>query len=228
MPLVIDTSHQSPNHSSRGGRAITMLVIHATVGSYASSLAWLCNPASRVSSHYLISKQGHIAQLVPDDRMAWHAGVSLWNGETAINDVSLGIELENLTGMEMPDGSIHPPDPYPDVQLAAARALVQTKMQQYRVPLSRVLRHLDVAMPRGRKTDPANLDWPAFLASLTTPPRYQAGPYGAIAQQDRRPDAPTAKYYAPGEAFEGDGEQAGYVHDRTGIGFVPLGQVVRM
>lgn len=59
-------------------------------------------------------------------------------------------------------------------------------------------------------------------------PRYKAGPHGAIAQQDRRPDAPTAKLYAPGEPFEGDGEQAGYVHDRTGIGFVPLGQVVKL
>lgn len=71
--------------------------------------------------------------------------------------------------------------------------------------------------------------WMAY--QMNTPPythMYKASPYGAIAQQDRRPDAPAAKLYQPGEPFEGDGELSGYVHDRTGIGFVPLGQVVRL
>lgn len=169
-PLDIDHSRSSPNHSSRNGRAITMIVGHATVGPFVSSLNWLCNPASRVSSHYLISKTGHIAQLVADSRAAWHAGIALWDGDTAINEASLGIELENLTGMAMPDGTLHPPDPYPAVQITAFRELVQSKMAQYAIPLSRVLRHLDVAMPRGRKTDPANFDWRAFLASLAVDP----------------------------------------------------------
>lgn len=69
---------------------------------------------------------------------------------------------------------------------------------------------------------------PDFIISVLRGARYQAGSFGAIAQQDRRADAPAAKLYQPGEPFEGDGEQAGYVHDRTGIGFVPLGQVVRL
>lgn len=71
--------------------------------------------------------------------------------------------------------------------------------------------------------------WGAYQANILPGAlRYQAGPHGAIAQQDRRPDAPAAKLYQPGEPFEGDGELNGYVHDRTGIGFVPLGQVVRL
>jgi hypothetical protein len=57
---------------------------------------------------------------------------------------------------------------------------------------------------------------------------YQAGPYGAIAQQARHPDAPAARHYAPFELFESDDQQDNYAHDRTGIGFVPLGQVVRL
>jgi N-acetylmuramoyl-L-alanine amidase-like protein len=63
------------------------------------------------------------------------------------------------------------------------------------------------------------------LAPLT---RYAAGPHGCIAQQDRRADAPAAKYYTPGEAFDADDLVNGYVHDITGIGFVPVGQVVRL
>jgi hypothetical protein len=56
---------------------------------------------------------------------------------------------------------------------------------------------------------------------------YKAGPFGAIAQQDRRADAPGAKVYMPGEPFESDDLTNDYLHDRTGIGFVPLGQTVK-
>ncbi len=67
--MMIDTTFTSPNHSSREGKPITMLVLHATAGSARSALAWLTNPAARVSAHYLIDKRGHIYQLVAD-RMA--------------------------------------------------------------------------------------------------------------------------------------------------------------
>lgn len=223
--MEIDTTHHSPNHSPRHGHAITMLVIHATAGSYASALAWLCSPASRVSAHYLQRKDGHTDQLVADSEAAWHAGVARWNGETAINEISLGIELENAN-----DGR----DPYPPAQYNALLELATTKVVQYHIRLDNVVRHLDIAIPQGRKTDPAGFPWAKFKVDLSAALaqygvlRYRAGAYGAVAQQDRRPDAPAAKLYQPGEPFEGDGEEKGYVHDRTGIGFVPLGQVVRL
>lgn len=150
----------SPNHSSRNGHAISMLVLHATVGSYASSLAWLRDPASKVSSHYLIRKDGAIAQLVPDERAAWHAGRATWLGVTDINAVSLGIELENAnTGT----------DPYPAAQLRAAHDLCQDKIARYNIERADVVRHLDIAVPKGRKTDPAGFPWPAFADSLYLP-----------------------------------------------------------
>lgn len=149
----------SPNHSPRYGHAISMLVIHATVGSYDSALGWMTNPASRVSSHYLIRKDGHIAQLVQDENAAWHAGRAAWHGVTDINAVSLGIELENAN-----DGR----DPYPPQQLAAAHWLCQTKVARYNIERADVVRHLDIAVPKGRKTDPAPpaFPWPAFADSL--------------------------------------------------------------
>ena len=57
------------------------------------ALAWLCNPASQVSSHYFIFEDGRIAQLVDENRRAWHAGKGTWAGETDINSRSIGIEL---------------------------------------------------------------------------------------------------------------------------------------
>ncbi len=53
-----------------------------------------------------------------------------------------------------------------------------------------------------------------------------AGPFGAIAQQDRRPDAPAAGYFAPHTVITCDDLTSGYYHVETGIGFIPAGQVV--
>jgi N-acetylmuramoyl-L-alanine amidase len=155
--LTIDHLHQSPNHSSRLGRAVSMIVLHATAGSYAGALAWLCNPASNVSSHYLIRKDGHIAQLVADNLCAWHAGQASWHGQTAINEISIGIELENANNGR---------DPYSAVQLAACHALCREKIAHYGILRGNIVRHLDVAIPAGRKTDPKGLAWPAFADSL--------------------------------------------------------------
>src|SRR5690242_17065325 len=161
--MVIDRSIRSPNHSPRDGRAITILVLHATAGSARSALAWLTNPLSRVSAHYLIEKTGRVYQLVPDEEIAWHAGRASWHGETAINEVSIGIELENAN-----DGR----DPYPTQQLEALKELARTEVARYRIAPEMVVRHLDIALPKGRKTDPAGFPWAEFMGQLfpQTPP----------------------------------------------------------
>lgn len=152
------TSHASPNHSSRNGTPISMLVLHATVGSGASALAWLTNPASRVSSHYLIFKSGTIYRLVDDDRAAWHAGRSNWHGVTDVNAVSLSIELENRN-----DGK----DVYPPAQLNSCRDLCRALITRYAIERGDVVRHLDIAIPRGRKTDPKGFpNWSSWVDSL--------------------------------------------------------------
>jgi N-acetyl-anhydromuramyl-L-alanine amidase AmpD len=168
--LTIDQSRHSPNKDSRNGQVIDMVVMHATVGRIAGSLSWLSNPASRVSTHYVIDKAGHIYQLVADADEAWHAGKASWFGHTNINQRSIGIELENLEGMEMPDGSHHGPDPYPAVQIDAARWLCAGLIAKYHITPKMFVRHLDVAP--GRKTDPAHFPWVAFVNSLytSTPP----------------------------------------------------------
>ena len=60
-----------------------------------AALARLCDPASEVSCHYLIRENGEVLQLVPENRRAWHAGVSSWAGETDMNSSSIGIEIAN-------------------------------------------------------------------------------------------------------------------------------------
>lgn len=79
---------------------IKVLVIHYTADDFDSSLATLTD--KQVSSHYLVpavppryNGKPRIWQLVPEQELAWHAGISAWRGATRLNDTSIGIELEN-------------------------------------------------------------------------------------------------------------------------------------
>ncbi|MCH9651053.1 MAG: N-acetylmuramoyl-L-alanine amidase [Deltaproteobacteria bacterium] len=73
-----------------------LLVMHYTAGSSAeSSVSWLTNAASRASAHVVIGRDGSVTQLVPFDRIAFHAGKSEWLGRKKVNEFSLGIELDN-------------------------------------------------------------------------------------------------------------------------------------
>lgn len=138
---------------------VRAIVIHATAGRHPGDLAWLRKGGDErrpVSCHYYIDKSGRISQMVQDDDIAWHAGVSRWkiDGRTRdnINTVSIGIELENFnTGR----------DPYPEAQVAAAAELTTMLVSRYDVPREQLVRHLDVSP--GRKTDPAGFPWQAFV-----------------------------------------------------------------
>ena len=102
----------------------------------------------RVSSHFLIRREGSIAQFVPCSRRAWHAGESVWRGRENCNDFSVGIELEGTDEV-----------PYTDLQYQAAAALTRALRRRY--PIRDVVGHSDIAP--GRKTDPGPaFDWKLF------------------------------------------------------------------
>ena len=72
------------------------LIIHFTEGqSLDGAVSWLTNPVSQVSAHVVIGRDGQIAQTVPFNIIAWHAGVSSWQGRKQMNKYSIGIELDN-------------------------------------------------------------------------------------------------------------------------------------
>jgi N-acetylmuramoyl-L-alanine amidase len=85
---------ESPNLG--GALDPTYIVIHYTAGADASSaVRWLTNADARASAHLVIGRDGAVSQLVPFDRVAWHAGTSRWNGVVGLNRHSVGIELDN-------------------------------------------------------------------------------------------------------------------------------------
>jgi N-acetyl-anhydromuramyl-L-alanine amidase AmpD len=202
-----------------------MIVLHATVGSAASALDWLCNPQTahpenRVSSHYLVNKTGTIYQLVNNEDAAWHAGRANWHGITDVNAVSVSIELENRN-----DGR----DPYPPAQLSSCRDLCKSLVTRYHIARGDVVRHLDIAMPKGRKTDPASFpDWDAFVGSMFTDAPREAHAYVCLGLPIYEQSTRTGKLYGfllPGAAVEIDDLTNGHLRD--GRGFVDIAGLVK-
>jgi len=89
--------HKSPNFNERSnGQSPSMLILHYTgMKNAKSALDRLCDPKTEVSAHYVIEESGKIHHLVDNDKRAWHAGKSYWQGETDINSASIGIEIVN-------------------------------------------------------------------------------------------------------------------------------------
>lgn len=67
----------SPNCFSRNGWKPDMIVCNIAEGTYDGTVGWLCNPASQTSSHFVVGKDGRVAQLVPLDQAAWCNGTSM-------------------------------------------------------------------------------------------------------------------------------------------------------
>ena len=136
----------SPNHDSRDGAAIDMLLLHYTgMASGQAALDRLCDPAAKVSAHYTIAEDGTIYAMVPEDRRAWHAGVAHWAGATDINARSIGIELVN-------PGHDFGYRAFPEEQIAALIPLCHSILVRHPIPSARVLGHSDVAPTRKQDT----------------------------------------------------------------------------
>jgi N-acetylmuramoyl-L-alanine amidase len=142
----------SPNFGERkGGKRPDCLILHYTgMASAEAAIAWLANPDSQVSAHYVIREDGTIIQMVGENRRAWHAGQGSWQGETDMNSASIGIEIAN-PGHPGSDPSKDYPD-FPDIQMQSVIGLVKNIVMRHRMDPKRVLAHSDIA-PR-RKIDP--------------------------------------------------------------------------
>jgi len=90
----------SPNRSNRRGDVKYIVLHHTGPGSFNGIVKWLCNPAAKASAHYVLSKTGHLKQLVNTGKESWHAGVAKIDGQRIDNHCSIGIEICNTGLME--------------------------------------------------------------------------------------------------------------------------------
>lgn len=170
MPAPIDCP--SPNFNERL-LPVSMLVLHYTgMQDGPSAIQRLTDPASEVSSHYLIAEDGQVVRLVAEDKRAWHAGKAYWRGVTDVNSASIGIELVN-------PGHEHGYRPFPEPQMAALIPLMAEITRRYAITRGNIVGHSDVAP--ARKEDPGELfDWERLARlrlALPRPYRYLVDPH---------------------------------------------------
>jgi len=143
----------SPNQDDRpAGVPIDMLILHYTgMQSAQAAVERLRDPAAKVSSHYVVDEDGFVLCLVPEERRAFHAGVSYWRGYTELNGRSIGIEIVN-PGHEWGYRD------FPVLQLAAVCDLCLAILSRHAIPVRNIVAHSDVAPDR--KEDPGEkFDW---------------------------------------------------------------------
>ncbi|MGA7297222.1 MAG: N-acetylmuramoyl-L-alanine amidase [Rhodanobacteraceae bacterium] len=133
-----------------------LIVVHFTdEDSVAESLDTLrgSNSGGPVSAHYLIGNDGHIYQLVRDQRRAWHAGAGHWGTITDVNSASIGIELDN-NGEE----------PFAKPQIDSLLVLLRDLTRRFSIPCTAIIGHEDMAPLR--KVDPGPLfPWARLAAN---------------------------------------------------------------
>lgn len=151
----------SPNFDDRKQGKIKYLIMHYTgMASGKEAIDRLCDPDASVSAHYVVEENGDVYSLVDEDKRAWHAGVSKWEDDQDINDLSIGIEIVN-PGHPYPGyESVY--TPFPDAQMKALIDLATEIVKRYHINPCYILGHSDIAWRR--KIDPGELfDW-ALLA----------------------------------------------------------------
>lgn len=111
-----------------------------------------------VSAHFIVGEDGKIFELVDENDIAHHAGVSFWKGDESLNKNSIGIEFVNSSPFTKK---------FSQEQMISAVMLCKYLKAKYRIHNSNIVAHSDIAYKDNfldRKQDPSHFfDW-KFLA----------------------------------------------------------------
>jgi N-acetylmuramoyl-L-alanine amidase len=121
-----------------------VIIHHTAQDSLQQTVKTFTKTATQVSSHYVISDDGKVVQMLNDYLRAWHAGNGSWGRNTDINSASIGIELDN-NGIE----------PFSEAQISSLIALLIKLKKDYNIPAQNFIGHSDIAPTR--KKDPSAL-----------------------------------------------------------------------
>lgn len=134
------------------GRPVSKWVIHAThgnKGTLSANEAKFLRDSPNVSAQNLVGKSGEVYQLLPDDMLAWHAGVARagWALE------SVGTEIHHAIG-----------ESYSNYQFETLTMMGRDYIKAYGLQPGDIETHRAIALPKGRKSDPADWSDAAFYA----------------------------------------------------------------
>ena len=130
----------------RDRKLIKFIIIHYTgMKKESEALKRLSNPKSKVSTHYFIKNNGTVINMVPDDYVAWHAGISHWKNYKSLNKYSIGVEISN-------PGHNYKYKNFSQKQISSLTKLLKMIIKKYKIKRENILGHSDIAP--SRKKDP--------------------------------------------------------------------------
>ncbi|WP_447040147.1 N-acetylmuramoyl-L-alanine amidase [Streptomyces sp. DSM 118878] len=128
---------------------IDRVVIHVVQGGYDTALRVFKDPGHGAATHYVVRKDGHIAQMIRELDVAFHAG------NKSYNERSIGIEHE---------GFVDQKSSFTDEMYAASARLTAGICRRYDLPVDRkhIVGHVEV--PGTDHTDPGpHWDWDRYI-----------------------------------------------------------------
>ena len=143
--MITEHPVTTPNFGSRRGKAIRLIVLHndASPDEHATR-SWIQSPASKVSYHLEVERDGTVIRYVPDSMRAWAVGVAEWRGETDLNSISLSASFANRNDHK---------ELLTPIQITTMQEIVAAWRAKY-PSIEAVDTHAAVARPIGRKVDP--------------------------------------------------------------------------
>lgn len=171
--LKFDNSYYSPRNKERDVRkATTLIVLHTTEAPSRSALRKLSDLGE---CNFCIDEAGKVYRIIDHRREAFHAGRSMWNGRSNVDDFSVGIEVCGYHDR-----------PLNTAQIRSLAALVGELKSYYKIPDQNVLAHSHVAYGapnkwqsrshRGRKRCGMMFALPSLRAQLNLKARPSADP----------------------------------------------------
>lgn len=128
---------------------IDRVVIHVVQGAYRTALKVFKDPGHGAAAHYVVRKDGHIAQMIRELDVAFHAG------SRSMNERSVGIEHE---------GFVDKKESFTDAMYEASARLTAGICGRYDIPVDRehIIGHVEVEGTD--HTDPGpHWDWDRYL-----------------------------------------------------------------
>ncbi len=175
VPFSHTDSHGTP---FKKGRPDTIIIHYTASATARQAIDTFTNPRVKASAHVVIDRDGSITQMVPFNRIAWHAGKSIFNKRKGLNRYSIGIELVNAGWLRKSGdeyisdfGRVYPEEEvvyavhrnpgvpftfwhkYTPAQLDAAEALCALLIDTY--PIQWLLGHEEIAPDRKQDPGPA-------------------------------------------------------------------------
>lgn len=147
------SSHVNRQYSSTGQDSRAQyIILHYTATDLENSLRLLTQ--EQVSAHYLINDYpATVYQLVDENRRAWHAGNSFWQGRSWLNSSSIGIEMVNLGYIETDKGRQY--QAWSPAQIDQLVVLLKQLKEQHHIKADAIIGHNEIAPQR--KQDPGPL-----------------------------------------------------------------------